>query len=289
MPSSLPLISVILPAHNAEATIRSALKSTLRALPKNAELLVFLDACTDSTKAQVESLPDTRIRLIESEVNVGVAAGLNILLAEAKGTFVARMDADDLCLPWRFRIQLRKQKQTNADFVFTNAILFGSQLKPFGFLAQLPFGIKREQANLALIFANPFVHPAMLAKRSVMNDLGGYNKSASEDYELWIRAAMAGKSLVRTRSYGLLYRVHAKQLTQQGHWQATKKSDEVLASAQRKLAERVLNIADASGLSVGDLREIAWSQSSKTGIAARFDLLRNIGVQRFVKFGIRGE
>jgi len=289
MPSSLPLISVILPAHNAEATIRSALKSTLRALPKNAELLVFLDACTDSTKAQVESLPDTRIRLIESEVNVGVAAGLNILLAEAKGTFVARMDADDLCLPWRFRIQLRKQKQTNADFVFTNAILFGSQLKPFGFLAQLPFGIKREQANLALIFANPFVHPAMLAKRSVMNDLGGYNKSASEDYELWIRAAMAGKSLVRTRSYGLLYRVHAKQLTQQGHWQATKKSDEVLASAQHKLAERVLNIADASGLSVGDLREIAWSQSSKTGIAARFDLLRNIGVQRFVKFGIRGE
>ena len=289
MPSSLPLISVILPAHNAEATIRSALKSTLRALPKNAELLVFLDACTDSTKAQVESLPDTRIRLIESEVNVGVAAGLNILLAEAKGSFVARMDADDLCLPWRFRIQLRKQKQANADFVFTNAILFGSQLKPFGFLAQLPFGIKREQANLALIFANPFVHPAMLAKRSVMNDLGGYNKSASEDYELWIRAAMAGKSLVRTRSYGLLYRVHAKQLTQQGHWQATKKSDEVLASAQRKLAERVLNIADASGLSVGDLREIAWSQSSKTGIAARFDLLRNIGVQRFVKFGIRGE
>jgi len=289
MSSSVPLISVILPAHNAEATIRSALLSTLRGLPRDAEVLVFLDACTDGTKTEIQTVTDSRIRIIESEVNVGVAAGLNALLSEAKGTFIARMDADDLCLPWRFRVQLRKQKQTLADFVFTNAILFGRQLKPFGFIAQLPFGIKQEQANLALIFANPFVHPAMLAKRTVMTELGGYNKSASEDYELWIRAAMAGKTLVRTRSYGLLYRVHAKQLTQQGHWQATKKSDEVLASAQRQLAERVLNISDASTLSVGDLREIAWNQSSKTGLAARFDLLRNIGVQRFLKFGIRGE
>ena len=284
-----PLISVILPAHNAEQTIAVAVRSTLRALPKNSELLVFLDACTDNTQEILKTLPDPRLRVIASEVNIGVAEGLNRLLAEAKGQFIGRMDADDICLPWRFRSQLRKQSKTGADFVFSNAILFGKQLRPFGFIAQLPLGITQAQAHLALVFANPFVHPAMLAKRSVMNELGGYRKSASEDYELWIRAALAGKSLVRTVGYGLLYRVHAKQLTQQGHWQAVKKSDQLLLSAQRELAGRVLGIANANDLSVGDLREIALKQSNSGGLAAKFDLLRNIGVQRFLKFGIRGE
>ena len=286
---SQPQISVILPAHNAEATIASAINSTLRALPNSSELLVFLDACTDGTIDILAGINDSRLRVIASDVNVGVAEGLNRLLAEAKGEFIGRMDADDICLPWRFRAQLRKQAKTGADFVFSNAILFGRQLKPFGFIAQMPLGITRSQAHMALIFANPFVHPAMLAKRLVMNELGGYRKSASEDYELWIRAALAGKSLVRTVGYGLLYRVHAKQLTQQGHWQAVKREDQILLAAQRQLASRVLGVEDAAQLSVGDLREIAWSQSKSGGLAAKFDLLRNIGVQRFLKFGIRGE
>lgn len=283
------LLSVILPVHNAEETITSAVRSTLRALPARSEILIFLDACTDGTKAALSLISDDRVQIIESAENVGVASGLNRLLSEAKGEFIARMDADDICLPWRFQAQLQKQKRTSADFVFSNAILFGKQLKPFGFIAQMPLGITEEQANMALIFANPFVHPAMLAKRSVMNELGGYKKSASEDYELWIRAAMVGKKLVRTRGYGLLYRVHPKQLTQQGHWQTVKKTDQILLQAQRELAGKVLGIDNPHDLSVGDLREIAWKRSESGGLAAKLDLLRNIGFQRFIKFGIRGE
>lgn len=278
-----------MPVHNGEETVLLAVKSTLLAMPKSSELLIFLDACTDRTQDLVASVKDPRVRLFHSVTNVGVAEALNRLLTAAKGAYIGRMDADDICLPWRFRSQLRKQRNAEADFVFSNAILFGKQLKPFGFIAQMPLGITKEQANMALIFANPFVHPAMLATRSVMNELGGYRKSASEDYELWIRAAMAGKRLVRTRGYGLLYRVHEKQLTQQGHWQTVKKTDQILLQAQRELAGKVLGIDNPHDLSVGDLREIAWKQSESGGLVAKFDLLRNIGVQRFIKFGIRGE
>ena len=282
-------LSVILPVHNAQQTIRTAVRSTLRAMPANSELLVLMDACTDRTAKVLDEFSDSRLRVINSTKNLGVSGALNALLAEAKGHLVARMDADDICLPWRFRVQLRYQKRFGADFVFSNAVLFGSQLKPFGFLAQMPLGLKPRQIEMALIFANPFVHPSMLAKRGVLSELGGYTTSAAEDYELWLRACLAGKSMVRTPNYGLLYRVHSGQLTQQGTWQQKFKSDQILETSQRRLAERVLGISDASHLSAGDLREIAWNKQGKKSLRVRMDLLRNIGFQRFFKYGIRGD
>jgi glycosyltransferase involved in cell wall biosynthesis len=282
-------LSVILPAHNAQGTIKTAVYSTLNAMPKNSELLVFLDACTDETEVVLAAVLDSRLRVIKSKVNLGVSGALNTLLSEAKGNFVARMDADDICLPWRFKIQLRALKKTDADFVFSNAVLFGRQLRPFGFIAQMPLCLKPDQIDMALIFANPFVHPSMLAKRSALEELGGYSVSAAEDYELWLRAALARKRMVRTWQYGLLYRVHAGQLTQQGTWQAKFKTDALLEGAQRLLAQRVLGISDASELSAGDLREIAWNSNGKKSIRVKLDLLRNIGFQRYFKYGIRGD
>lgn len=289
MPSKSPTLSVILPAHNAEGTIKTAVTSTLMAMPSDSELIVFLDACTDQTAGVLATINDSRLRVVSSTTNLGVSGALNALLLEAKGDLIARMDADDICLKNRFRVQLQAQKRFNADFVFSNAILFGRQLKPFGFIAQMPLGLRPNQINMALIFANPFVHPSMLAKRTAVQELGGYSSSAAEDYELWLRAALAGKSMVRTPNYGLLYRVHPGQLTQQGTWQQKFKSDEILEAAQRKLAERVLGIKDATNMSAGDLREYAWKMQGKKSLRVRMDLLRNIGFQRFFKYGIRGD
>ena len=289
MASSTLELSVILPAHNAQETIKTAVTSTLNAMPKASELLVFMDACTDATGVVLSQIHDSRLRVIQSTVNLGVSGALNTLLSESKGDLVARMDADDICLPWRFKVQLQAQKKHDADFVFSNAVLFGKQLRPLGFLAQMPLGLNPGQIDMALIFANPFVHPSMLAKRIAIEELGGYSVSAAEDYELWLRAALAGKRLVRTWQYGLLYRVHTGQLTQQGTWQAKFKTDALLEDAQRLLAQRVLGIKDASELSAGDLREIAWNSSGKKSIRVKLDLLRNIGFQRFLKYGIRGD
>lgn len=238
-------ISVLVPAHNAENTIILALKSTLRALPKSSEVLVMLDNCTDKSAERVSKISDPRLKVFTSNTQLGVARALNQLLSQSTGEFIARMDADDVCLPWRFRSQLGQMRKFKADFIFSNAILFGWGVKPFGVLPQLPVSLDSQIATLALLIANPFVHPTMLAKKSSITLLGGYAKCPAEDYDLWLRAAAAGLCMHKVRTYGLLYRVHKRQLTQQTQWKFDLARDPLVLNSLALLAKLILNKSES--------------------------------------------
>lgn len=207
-------ISVLLPALSGTPTILKAINSTLRALGPKDELLVLIEGSVEKD-ALVENIDDFRLRVFYRSDARGITSGLNFLLSHAKGTLIGRMDADDICLPWRFRGQVKKLKNENLDFVFSNAILFGSGVRPLGFFPQVPHALDNTQTGLELAIRNPLVHPSMLAKRSAITALGGYREAIAEDYELWIRAWTKGFKLGRSRGYGVLYRIHPGQLSQQ--------------------------------------------------------------------------
>jgi len=207
-------ISVILPALSRTPTILKAVTSTLRALGPDDELLVLIEGSAEKNE-QVEKINDFRLRMFYRSEAKGITSGLNFLLAQAKGHLIARMDADDICLSGRFRRQLKKLKRENLDFVFSNAILFGSGVRPLGFFPQIPYSLDNTQIGLELAIRNPLVHPSMLAKRDSIMALGGYREAVAEDYELWIRAWTSGFKLGRSRGYGIMYRIHPGQLSQQ--------------------------------------------------------------------------
>jgi len=273
-------ISVLVPAHNADKTITLALESTLRALPNSSEVLVMLDNCTDKTAYRVSKISDPRLRVFTSPSQLGVAGALNQLLVESTGEFIARMDADDVCLPWRFRCQLKQINKLQADIIFSNAILFGREIKPVGLLPQLPVTLDFRVAALALLIANPFVHPTMLAKKSSIVDLGGYNKCPAEDYDLWLRAAAAGLRLHKAKTYGILYRVHKRQLTQQSQWKLDLAGDPILLESLRWLAGMILNTPE-SLFTVQEIRRAALltlANASDISILTRLNIvgLKNI-------------
>jgi hypothetical protein len=149
------------------------------------------------------------------------------------------MDADDICLPGRFKSQLKTLEKKNLDFVFSNAILFGSGIKPLGFIPQFPYVLDNDQIGLELAIRNPLVHPSMLAKSEAIAALGGYNEAVAEDYELWIRAWNSGFKLGRTRGYGILYRIHAGQLSQRVDHSKKVSSDPALVVAHEQLVDRL--------------------------------------------------
>lgn len=124
----MPRLSVIMPARNAAVHIRTALTSTLRALPPDAELVVLDDASDDDTEQILHEVPDSRLRVIRSESNLGVAESLNRLLDATDSQYVARMDADDVCFPWRFRVQRRQI--ANLDFSFTATLFLAESGRP---------------------------------------------------------------------------------------------------------------------------------------------------------------
>jgi len=97
------LISVVMSNYNTEdAYLRTAIESVLNQTYENFEFIIVDDCSTNNSLEIIKSYKDERIIVLENEKNIGITKSLNRGLKIAKGEFVARMDADDICLPERF-------------------------------------------------------------------------------------------------------------------------------------------------------------------------------------------
>ena len=101
-----PLVSVLLPAFNAASTILPAIRSILDGDYPNLECIVVDDGSEDDTFRAAKSIQDSRLRIIQ-QAHQGVAHAHNRAVREARGTWLARMDADDIATPNRLSTQWR--------------------------------------------------------------------------------------------------------------------------------------------------------------------------------------
>lgn len=231
----MPEMSVLLPARNAQDTVAHAVASTLRALPRDAEIVVLDDGSCDATAERAERAGggDARLRVLRRPPSGGISRALATLLAETDSRFVARMDADDVTLPARFRHSLPLLGEH--DVAFTQVMtLRGRALRP-----QAPVPLSADAMPLHLLLTNPLCHPTMIAHREVVERVGGYRDVPAEDYDLWIRAALDGARLVRSGRWGLLYRLHDAQITASAAWRSRSWDDDEQARVFADLA-RVL-------------------------------------------------
>lgn len=252
----MPRLVVILPAYNAEATLRTALESTLRALPRDAGIMVLDDGSSDGTAQLADSFEDPRIR-VHTRPNGGVASALNEMLRLTDSEFIARMDADDVVLPGRFRHQLRAL-EGHADAVFTTVVQWGG-----GFSGvPRPTRIAIEDFGYHLLLTNPVAHSTLLARREAIERVGGYRELPTEDYDLWLRMAVDGARLRRLAAPGLAYRVHPGQITASTQWRRSSWQDpriaEAYATLSRKLlgveAQRITSLSVDEGLGIEEKR-----------------------------------
>lgn len=102
---SSPLISIMMPAYNAENTIAKALKSLLNQTYMNWECIIVDDGSTDSTVKIVSSFNDSRINLISLEKNMGRGYARQVALDNSSGEYIAMLDADD----WYYSNKLKSQ------------------------------------------------------------------------------------------------------------------------------------------------------------------------------------
>src|SRR5437870_2605656 len=105
--SQAPMISVLLPVYNAQPYLQEALDSILAQSVADFELLALDDGSSDLSLRILREYErvDSRIRVISRE-NRGLVSTLNELISIARGRYLARMDADDICCPLRFRQQV---------------------------------------------------------------------------------------------------------------------------------------------------------------------------------------
>jgi glycosyltransferase involved in cell wall biosynthesis len=101
------LVSVVIPAYNAEKYIKGSIESVIKQTYPYSEIIIVDDGSSDNTINVVKSINDNRIRLIEHTQNKGPGAARNTAISAAKGKWIALLDADDQWLPQRLEILLK--------------------------------------------------------------------------------------------------------------------------------------------------------------------------------------
>ena len=104
-----PDISVIMSVYNGETYLEEAIESVRNQTFKNWELIIINDCSTDSTAEILAGFAskDERIKVHPNEVNLKLPKSLNKAISLSTGKYIARMDADDICLPDRFEKQYK--------------------------------------------------------------------------------------------------------------------------------------------------------------------------------------
>lgn len=179
-----PVISVILPVYNASAFVNEAIDSILAQDFTDFELIIADDGSTDDSLQKVQAYTDKRIRVLVNSGNQGLITTLNTCMKECRGSFIARMDADDICDPRRFSAQLAAFENLPAVGIVSS--LMGLIGEP-GRVVKHRF-LEPREVKAALPYTNPIVHPAVMFRASMLPKRDLYNKEFlhAEDYGLWM-------------------------------------------------------------------------------------------------------
>lgn len=190
-----PTLSVVLPVRNGGRYLPIALASVLGQTFADLEVLVIDDGSTDETTAWLASVVDPRVRVLSSDGR-GLAAALNLGLAEARGRLLARHDADDWSAPDRFARQVAwLDAHPDVDVLATAASFVDADGAPLDSgwtrtvhglwdAALTPEAIAALMPLTCCVF-----HATVMARPEVLRAAGGYDPATvpAEDYDLWLR------------------------------------------------------------------------------------------------------
>jgi len=211
------MISVLLPAYNAEATIRQAITSLERQTFEEFEVIAVDDGSSDETGTILDQISDPRLRVIRIP-HSGLIPALNAGLSQCQGELIARMDADDVCHPERLRLQ-SEFMAAHPEVGVCGCLVRSfprSCVKP-GFLkyeSWLNSLIAHEEIARDIFVESPLAHPSVMMRADALRALGGYRDMGwPEDYDLWLRFFMAGKQFAKVPEILLFWRESEHRLT----------------------------------------------------------------------------
>lgn len=205
-----PTISVVMTAYNAEKSIKSAIQSILNQTFVDFEFIIINDGSTDRTGDIINSFDDKRIVFIDKKENKGIAPASNHGIKIARGSYIARMDADDESLPERFSLQMDfLRKNPDIDVLGTALI--------------------RQTGEITEVFRSPLTHSqcidklargvccyhsTVMLKKEIFNDTN-YNEEyrAAVDYKLWVDLAQRGKKFSNLPVPLLRYHIHGGNIS----------------------------------------------------------------------------
>jgi glycosyltransferase involved in cell wall biosynthesis len=212
-----PLISVIMPVYNTAPFLKEAIESILNQTEGDFELIIINDASTDNSGELINSISDSRIRVINNEKNLGLAVSLNKGIRSATGKYIARMDGDDISIVNRFEEQLKTIKTADRKTVVCSTCLLidenGNKIGKWKDDSKYcsPTEIRKQLPN-----NNCIVHPSIFVRKELLAEFFyDPEQQESEDYDLWLRMASDDVQFLKTSQPLVLHRIRKHSFTRQ--------------------------------------------------------------------------
>lgn len=217
---SEPLVSVIMPAYNAENYIDTAIRSILNQTLTDWELLIVDDASTDRTYEIARSYRDCRVKVIRNEVNKGPGFSRNTAMLIARGKYIAVLDADDAYKPERLERLLSEIRFSNDIFVSDLLTMcFDKQgiLVPWRTVRLSKLRNFKDKTTVGLKeyldAGGPGIKPIFPRALVLESKLSFCNLRFGEDLDFWIQLFNAGLRLRIVSDSYYLYRISPGSLS----------------------------------------------------------------------------
>lgn len=214
------LVSVIMSVYNeTEEVLKQSIKSILNQTWKNIEFIIVNDNPDNYVLQEVLDeycKKDQRIKILQNQRNLGLAKSMNLAIEQASGVYIARMDADDISALERIEHEILYLEKYRLDMVGTNRIYISESGKEMGKPGKLP---TERRAEKLLPYGDPIIHPSVLIKRRVLEEVGGYRNFASaQDYDLWLRMLTKGYKIGILDKPLLFYRIRSDSISQTNYY-----------------------------------------------------------------------
>lgn len=185
----MAVISIVMPAYNAERYIQQAIYSVIEQTFSDFELIVVDDCSNDKTAHLVHSIADPRVSLIKTKSNSGVSNARNLGMSLAQGEFIALLDADDWWLPQKLELQLEALKAQQAELCYTWTYLYNESTRLTHRTASSISGDVYE----ILLHQNFIgsIGSCLMFRTDIIDRIGGFDTALhyAEDWEFCLRAA----------------------------------------------------------------------------------------------------
>ena len=201
-------ITIIMPAYNAEKTIREAVESVIAQTVKNWELIVIDDSSTDKTATILSELAatDSRIHFLQNEKNKGVSFTRNRAVESAKGEWIAFLDSDDMWKPDKLEKQLALlEKNPEMVICFTASSFIDDSGNPYEYVMPAPEIITYKE----LLHKNLMSCSSVMIRASVMKEIKMPADNMHEDFFTWLTVLKKHKFAYGVNEPLLIYRLSA--------------------------------------------------------------------------------
>lgn len=211
----MPIISVLMSVYNEdEVDLRTSIDSILNQTYSDFEFIIVNDNPDNNSIKELINFytkKDHRIKAIFNEENIGLAESLNRAANIAKGSYILRMDADDISVPDRIEKQLEIIRKNNYDLVCSNYYFINESGKVLERDVKI---FNNEDLIKTLPKENVVHHPTVIMKANVFSEMKGYrNFPCAQDYDLWLRM-LSNKCTFHMMPEKLLYyRIRSNSIT----------------------------------------------------------------------------